>query len=255
MSKTKGWQNIPDDNVIQPLTDIEILKKALDLMPYPVIIFDHEGTTVYVNEANKNMFQYNPEGVIGKYNVFNDPTILAAMPYEKLKQVFKGETVFFPAVKVPLKDLAPRDNSNYDMEALYNDITYYPIIKGSRLQYIVALQVPCRVYQGKMEIEKAKEYIENNWFEKFILKDVLAVSGLSKTHFTRLFKQYTGTTAHEYYINIKINNLKEKLIDPNISVNQAFNECNWDHNGHFTKVFKDRVGMSPSEYRQKVHEK
>jgi len=163
--------------------------------------------------------------------------------------------VFFPMVKVPLKELAIRNDADYEMEGLYNDITYFPVMEGGSCKFIIQHHVPSRVYYGKLEIEKAKEYLENNWFEKFILKDVLAVSGLSKTHFTRLFKQYTGTTAHEYYINIKINKLKEKLIDPNISVNQAFNECNWDHNGHFTKVFKDRVGMSPSEYRKKVNEK
>jgi AraC-like DNA-binding protein len=106
------------------------------------------------------------------------------------------------------------------------------------------------VYQGKKEIEKAKEYIENNWLEKFVLKDVLSASGLSKTHFTRLFKKHTGTTAHEFYIRVKIGKLKEKLIDPNIGVIQAFTECNLEYSGRFAKIFKDREGVTPSEYKQ-----
>ena len=198
-----GWQNIPEDNFKQPLNDIEVFKKIIEASPYPISVFSSDGIVIFGNEAGIKLFQTKPGDIFGKWNLFKDPTINAVMPFEKIKQVYKGETVFFPMVKVPLKELAIRNDADYEMEGLYNDITYFPVMEGGSCKFIIQHHVPSRVYYGKLEIEKAKEYLENNWFEKFILKDVLAVSGLSKTHFTRLFKQYTGTTAHEYYINIK----------------------------------------------------
>ena len=59
-----------------------------------------------------------------------------------------------------------------------------------------------------------------------------------------------GVTPYRYYIDYKIKMLKEKLLDPNLSVSQAFAECNLDYNGHYSGLFKEKVGVSPSEYRK-----
>ena len=249
---TRGWQNLPEDSFKSPINDIDVFKKIIDAFPHSITLNTPDGTLVYANKTGLKLYQLNPDRAIGKYSIFQDPTINAAMPFEKIKRVLKGETVFFPAVKVPLPALSVRDSVEYDMDALYLDITYFPIIVDGRVAYFVQHQVPCRVYRGKKEIEKAKEYMDNNWLEKFSLDKVLAASGLSKAHFTRLFRQHTGTTAHEYYIRVKIERLKEKLSDPHSTVSQAFAACNLDYNGYFARVFRDRVGVSPSEYRQSL---
>ena len=73
---------------------------------------------------------------------------------------------------------------------------------------------------------------------------------LSKAHFTKLFKKHTGKSPHEYYIDYKIDKVKEKLLDTNLSIAQAFAACNMDYNGHSARVFKDKTGVSPSAYRK-----
>ena len=107
-----------------------------------------------------------------------------------------------------------------------------------------------RVYRGKDEIEKAKEYIESHWKERFDLSETAKAACLSKAHFTKLFKKHTGVTPHEYYINYKIGKLKEKLLDTNLSIAQVFAACNMDYNGHSARVFKNKTGVSPSAYRK-----
>ena len=254
-NKAKGWQNIAEESFKQPLNDIEVFKKIMDAFPYPVSVFNSDGTIVYSNEAGLKLFHVNPGIAIGKWNLFKDPTIQSVMPFEKIKRVYKGETVFFPAVKVPLIELSSRNEDDYEIEALYEDITYFPVMENGCLLYIVQHHVPCRVYKGRKEIEKAKEYIDNNWFEKFDLKKVVEASCLSKAHFSRLFRQHTEITAHEYYIRVKVNKLKEKLSDPHLSVTEAFAACNLDYNGHFAGVFKARIGVSPLEYKHSVSDK
>jgi len=249
-NKTKGWQNIPDDEIETPLHDIEVFKKIIDVFPYPITIFSREGTVVYINKACFEMYKAKPATTIGKYNFLQDPTVDAAMNFEKLKRVQKGETVFIPAVKVPLEELSARDGVEYEMEAVYMDMTWFPVMEDGRVTYIVQHHVPCRVYRGKKEIERAKEYIDKNWLDKFDLKKVVAESCLSMAHFTRLFRQHTGTTAHEYYMRVKVGKLKEKLCDPQLSVTEAFAACNLDYNGHFARVFKAHTGLTPSGYKK-----
>ena len=106
------------------------------------------------------------------------------------------------------------------------------------------------VYRGKDEIEKAKEYLENHWLDKFDANKTAAAACLSKAHFTKLFKKHTGVTPHEYYINYKISKLKEKLLDPNLSIAQAFAACNMHYNGHSARLFREKVGVTPSVYRK-----
>ena len=116
--------------------------------------------------------------------------------------------------------------------------------------YVVSFLINRRIYRGKNEIEKAKEYIENHWMEKYDANKTAQAACLSKAHFSKLFKKHTGVTPYEYYINYKIGKLKEKLMDVNLTISQAFAACNMDYSGHSAKIFRDKVGVSPSIYRK-----
>ena len=233
----------------------ELLAKVIEFFPYPIQVYAPDGTSVLVNKALLDEYHVSdPNMIVGKYNVFADPYIIASGAIQILKRAFQGETVFFPDVKVPLEDIVERYGiTDLDVEAVYQDITVFPILDDKqRVQYVVALLINRRVYKGKSEIEKAKEYIENNWQDKFDLDKAAKAACLSKAHFTKLFKKHTGVTPYEYYINFKINKLKEKLQDTNLSITRAFTACNMEYNGHSARIFKKKTGLSPSAYRKRL---
>ncbi len=229
------------------------IAKMIECFPYPIQIYAPDGTSVLVNKAM--LAEYNdisPDMIVGKYNIFKDPDVIAAGQIQTLKRAFRGETVFFPDIRVPLEGIAERYGiQDLDVEAIYQDITLFPILDDEkRVIFVAALLINRRVYRGKDEIEKAKEYIETHWKEGFDLSETAKAAGLSKAHFTKLFKKHTGVTPYEYYINYKICKVKEKLLDANLSVAQAFADCNMNYNGHFARVFKNKTGTSPSAYRK-----
>jgi len=194
----------------------------------------------------------DPNMIIGKYNIFQDPYIIASGRMDELMKAFQGETVYFTDIRVPLEDIAERYGiQDLDLEAVYQDITVFPIMDDTkRVVYVVALLINRRVYRGKDEIAKAKEYIENHWLDRFNANETAKAACLSKAHFSKLFKKHTGLTPHEYYINYKIGKLKEKLLDTNLTIAQAFASCNMDYNGHSAKIFKEKTGVTPSVYRE-----
>lgn len=231
----------------------ELLARVIEFFPYPIQIYAPDGTSVLVNKAMLAEYDViSPEMVVGKYNVFKDPDVIATGQLQALKRAFSGETVFFPDVRVPLEGIADRYGiQDFDVEAIYQDITVFPILDDEkRVIYVGAFLINRRVYRGKDEIEKAKEYIESHWLDRFDSGETAKAARLSKAHFTTLFKKHTGITPHEYYINYKISKLKEKLLDTNLSITQAFAACNMDYSGHFARVFKDKTGLSPSAYRE-----
>ena len=72
---------------------------------------------------------------------------------------------------------------------------------------------------------------------------------LSANYFGDLVKKETGKSAQEY-IHSKIIELgKEKIFDLSKSISQVATELGFKYPAHFTRLFKQRVGCNPQEYR------
>jgi len=72
---------------------------------------------------------------------------------------------------------------------------------------------------------------------------------LSPGYFGDLIKKETGKTAQEYIQTKVIDVAKEKIFDHNKSVSEIAFELGFKYPQHFTRLFKQRVGKSPNEYR------
>lgn len=72
---------------------------------------------------------------------------------------------------------------------------------------------------------------------------------LSANYFGDLIKKETGTSAQEYIQQKLIDVAKERLFDPAKSVNEVAYGLGFKYPQHFSRVFKQRVGYTPNEYR------
>jgi AraC-like DNA-binding protein len=72
---------------------------------------------------------------------------------------------------------------------------------------------------------------------------------LSANYFGELIKKETGRSAHEYIQEKVIDLAKEKIFDPNKSVSEIAYELGFKYPQHFTRLFKQKVGQTPHEYR------
>lgn len=72
---------------------------------------------------------------------------------------------------------------------------------------------------------------------------------LSASYFGDLIKKETGRTAQEYIQSKVIDVAKEKIFDQSKSVSQIAYELGFKYPQHFTRLFKQKIGQSPNEYR------
>jgi AraC-like DNA-binding protein len=72
---------------------------------------------------------------------------------------------------------------------------------------------------------------------------------LSASYFGDLIKKDTGKTAQEYIQWKMIDVAKERIFDESKSVSQIAYDLGFKYPQHFIRVFKQRVGHTPSEYR------
>ena len=76
---------------------------------------------------------------------------------------------------------------------------------------------------------------------------------LSANYFGDLIKKETGKTAQEYIQSKVIDVAKERIFDQSKSVSQIAYELGFKYPQHFTRLFKQRVGQSPNEYRSSMN--
>ena len=72
---------------------------------------------------------------------------------------------------------------------------------------------------------------------------------LSANYFGDLVKKETGKTAQEYIQSKVIDVAKEKIFDLNKSVSEVAYELGFKYPQHFTRLFKQKTGHTPNEYR------
>ena len=72
---------------------------------------------------------------------------------------------------------------------------------------------------------------------------------LSANYFGDLVKKETGKTAQEYIQSKVMDVAKERIFDHSKTVSQIAHELGFKYPQHFTRLFKQRVGQSPNEYR------
>lgn len=238
----------------QPLYENkELFVEIIEHFPYPIHICEPDGTMIFANKAFLNFVKVSDlEKIYRKHNVFRDPNLKKWGIEEFVMRAYQGEIVHAYDVRVPVQEIIEKFSGKKEAvcESLFHNMTAFPIYNGNKeLRYVVTVFITSRYYHDREEIMKGKEYIEDHWKEKFDTEKIGDTVNLSRYHYMRLFKKHTGMTPYQYYQEIKIGKLKEKLSDVNLSIAQVFAECGIDYNGNFVKIFKRKVGMTPSQYR------
>lgn len=102
--------------------------------------------------------------------------------------------------------------------------------------------------------ESIKEYLEENVFENYTLMDICNHYNMSKSYICRLFKNETGRSIIDYYIDLKITKAKLLIRKGELNFTQISEKLGYASIHHFTRSFKSKTGMSPSVYEKSVRE-
>lgn len=103
---------------------------------------------------------------------------------------------------------------------------------------------------GFAEIEAAIAYIHSNLYDPLPLERLAGYVGYSPYHFARLFKERTGLPPLYYVSSVRLERAKHLLLHTDWGVRDIGLEIGQQSLGTFTTRFTERVGMSPSQFRQ-----
>jgi AraC-like DNA-binding protein len=235
-----------------------VFAQTIEAFPFPIEIFDVTGLSVYVNQAmvdglGRVLPCLEREQIVGRYNILKDAEVISSGRITDWLRVFGGESVHFPSVRQSITGIAGRYGLDLrDLDAVvYQDITAFPLFgEDGQIAYVVSVVFTRQVFRGKKEISQAVAHLEQHWREPFDSDALARVSGFSPSHFVRLFKSQTGVSPYYYYQAVRLKKLKEKLLDPHLTITQAFAACGMPYSGYASRRFKEQVGCTPSAFRK-----
>lgn len=97
-------------------------------------------------------------------------------------------------------------------------------------------------------VEQSLLYIKKHIGEDLSLEGIADRFFLNQTYFSRLFKQYTGTTFTDYLIEQRMEKAKELLSLGRFKVYEVSQMIGYRSEKYFFRIFKQYAGCSPAEY-------
>lgn len=94
----------------------------------------------------------------------------------------------------------------------------------------------------------ARSYMEDNLGENFTLDDLGRAVGVSRFHFSRLFRVSTGQSPMGYSLRLRIERAKEMLLQGDRKICEIAIELGFFDQSHFSRTFRRMTGVSPKEY-------
>lgn len=103
----------------------------------------------------------------------------------------------------------------------------------------------------KYVVEQIVNYFEDHYAEKISLDQIAENMYLSPFYISKIFKSETGDTPIRHLINIRLERAKELLEhDWGGSIQEVAACVGYDDAYHFSKLFKKRYGVSPSQVKK-----
>jgi len=116
----------------------------------------------------------------------------------------------------------------------------------------------CRTISSENKVKdaslvgKAKTYIDSHFGKDISLEDVSRSVDISPYYFSKLFKDETGENFIEYLTNVRIQEAKHLLQNRKLSIKEVCVDSGYSDPNYFSRIFKKYVGVTPSEYREKL---
>jgi AraC family transcriptional regulator len=121
------------------------------------------------------------------------------------------------------------------------------------LQHYTVCSPQLRRYRGGLpqaRLRRVLGYMHAHLDQELSLAALAAVAQMSPYYFSRLFKQSTGLSPHQYLLHQRVERAKHLLSDPRRKIAEVSGTLGFPHQSHFTATFHTVVGMTPGAYRK-----
>jgi len=119
----------------------------------------------------------------------------------------------------------------------------------------LAAKQPPQHRPGSDYVSRALNYIHANYPEMLRVANIAQDLGLSRNHFSRVFKAQTGMSPQEYLVHYRLEQAAKLLTREKISQKEAAHRVGYPDIYGFSRMFKRKYGVAPGEFVRQYREK
>lgn len=103
----------------------------------------------------------------------------------------------------------------------------------------------------ELRVKKMMIYIQEHYAGKISLEEIASSANISTRECLRNFRQYLHTTPFGYLIDYRLNAAADSLLSTGKSITEIAVDCGFSSGSYFTKLFREKFGMTPMDYRRR----
>lgn len=104
-------------------------------------------------------------------------------------------------------------------------------------------------------MQKVIAYINDNLANPITREGICQELFISESYLSRTFTKEMGMPLFDYITECRINKAKELLRSTDLTVTAVCTQVGYNYAAYFTKIFKEKTGMTPNQYRERGDEK
>ena len=114
------------------------------------------------------------------------------------------------------------------------------------------LRIKQKKTEKKQHAENIASWINRYYSEKISLERIAKELNLNKYYVSHVFKEVTGYTVMQYVMECRLIQVKYLLeMRPDLSLEEIFTSTGFESGAHFSRFFKEKMGVTPTSYRKK----
>lgn len=125
------------------------------------------------------------------------------------------------------------------------------VIQILGLVYASALMEGKTNLRRKQIINAVQFKIHENWQEDIDFEAIARDQNVSYQWFRKTFKEVLGISPGQYLLNLKIEKTGQMLRETSLTIAEITAKAGFESEFYFSRIFKKKMGATPSEYRKK----
>ncbi|QGQ98413.1 AraC family transcriptional regulator [Paenibacillus psychroresistens] len=175
------------------------------------------------------------------------------------------ETQFFPKINISAinQDLVEQLITSMKREHAQKESGYQLLIKADLIRLLITIfresnkeahSVSAQEPQSRRLFNETVRYIEIHYADNLQLEIMAQKAAMSTTYFSYMFKVLKGQPFVQFVNEVRIRKALDLLRLTEMSIQEIGYVTGFNTASHFNRMFKKRIGLSPSKYRQQTSE-